>query len=193
MNTKISKSETSIRGSGSSLNLTSLQDPTDKSHFYIPKKLRYSIRILQILLSIMTVILLLKIRQSSIGSNSYGGAWFISVTSAILAIILMFGNFLRFFNKSWSSKKVLVIESVFDMTLSLSWIILFGIHVTNGCLTTSDDDCYTAHWLMASEFFNSLAWLTTIGISTKDIYQSLFGSDMTFQELQLENRRLGKV
>ncbi|ORY48087.1 hypothetical protein BCR33DRAFT_714524 [Rhizoclosmatium globosum] len=172
-------------GSGGGL-LSSLkgnkQDYADKfnKNFEIEKKVRFSNRFFQVALAMISYYFLGQIAGALADTHpglyqTIGFNWMLAIMSPIIAGALVGQYFAPFCITNWTSVKMLSLELLLDLTITIFWIGCFAseIQLVNGdCPPGKSYGCDMFNWTLAWNILSFLSWLIAVGL---DVHSLLLG------------------
>jgi len=182
MPAKKSRSNDALKPSegGTSGSNLSLSPPKDTYNFRIPKKTRFANRFIQIGLVMFAFGFLFHQNPDTIeerhltGLNK--GLWFLGVLSMFWSATgLIMYTFPLVLN--WSSRKTLIIETIFDSVALVSWISAFSSIAATGSCPAGTNGCDLLNLLIMWEVLISLFFLAALGLDGTSLYFGIYGND----------------
>ncbi|KAJ3252525.1 hypothetical protein HK103_001426 [Boothiomyces macroporosus] len=177
-----------------------LRKVKDTANFEIDKSGRFAGRFFQIALSLISYYWLGA--QNSVLVAKYGLAStnnamiFFAIISPIVSGLLIAVYITPWFGKNWTSRRILSIETFFDLFMMMGWICGFGVELTSvgtGCsLQTWIDGCTSFNWLAAWLFFLFVAWAAGLFFDCTAWYRGVFAGNEIDADVLLDIRRSGR-
>ena len=197
---KRNPSSASVNTIGSSSNLFQKfgggESNTADKNFYVPKKLRFSLRAFETVLTIFLLAFLARQEESFLIRTSVGGSIALGFFVAVMCILALPWNvsmyMIKFFMKKWTSRRVLLIETIVDAIVSNLLVTLFIVllaQIGNQCPAFKDPACSRFHWVIVFTFFNLCFWMSSLVMDIKDLKHGIYPTQ-SIRELELANRNL---
>lgn len=176
----LASTNNSARPSLASLNIRTVNK--DTHYFEIEKWGRFTARFFQIVLAILCSTFLNSQNAGFLRINGLYGAMQYSLIVDIFSIFVSSGLVgmyaIPFFAHKWQGRKVLTIESIFDLamfTLIIIALISQAAAVKNTCSVDKSGDCDRYNFVMVFQGFSILAWFASIVFDGLSWYQGLRG------------------
>lgn len=206
------------RGSGFSgqigrMNLReSLRGVKDTKHFEIDKTGRFAARGFQMLLCFVLYYFLVIVGESTtkdktkiyLTQSSVNFTWFLAIASPIASAagVLLYVTPMLF--KSFSSRRILLIEAVADMFFGFMWVSIFIANAAAAgsncsCLTSSTCTdmvrglCVQTNWLVAFNFFIACAWVASVVFDALSFWKGVVSKEEVDPETLLEVHRSARM
>ncbi|KAI9015085.1 hypothetical protein BC832DRAFT_188019 [Gaertneriomyces semiglobifer] len=174
-----------------------------RRHFEIDKAGRFACRFFQCLVALASYYFIGKLADPEMESHDLWPTvrytWALAVLSPVVSVVLVLQYFVSCIMKSWSSLKVLIFESLFDIVFTFLWIICIltlGIKMGSSCPPGTSKTCDYFNWVLAWGSFSALFWLTAVVFDLKSLFKGVFGwggERLNEAEMDTEIRRLSST
>lgn len=189
----------------------SIRRVKDTKNFEIDKLWRFSSRGFSILLSFIMWYFLSELNSAKNQTDStvymsreaLNMFWFLTIGGPIISVWNIAIYLAPFLTKAWSSRKILIIESVSDVLMSLFWMGTFvyaagqAIHTCTcpqtGCTDIVKKICDKTNWLVAFAFFATLSWTISLIYDIISFYKGVFQREEVDPETLLEVQRTARM
>ncbi|KAI9209740.1 uncharacterized protein BJ171DRAFT_609020 [Polychytrium aggregatum] len=168
----------------------------DTKNFPIEKKMRFSGRFFQIVLSAFAYYWLAS--QDSALMTKYGlfgvigYSWFLNLACPCVAGLLILQHFAGAIISAWTSRKMMVLETLCDVTIMALWlfcIIAAGILMGPNCPPGTSHACDCFNWVLATEIMSWIAWTYGVVLDFVLWYKVLWGGMEEIDDMEM-NRAL---
>ncbi|KAI9352891.1 hypothetical protein BDR26DRAFT_1002988 [Obelidium mucronatum] len=146
-------------------------------NYEIEKKVRFSNRFFQAALACATYYFLGQMSTDLI--NKHPGLyqtvtynWILAAASPIVAGALVGQYFAPFIITNWTSTKILSLELLLDLTVTIFWIGCFGseIHYMGGdCPPGTSYGCDMFNWTLAWNILSFISWAIAVGLDVQSL------------------------
>ncbi|KAI9003702.1 hypothetical protein BC832DRAFT_521832, partial [Gaertneriomyces semiglobifer] len=151
-----------------------------RRHFEIDKAARFSCRFFQCLVALASYYFISKLEGPEIEDRGLGitvrYTWALAVLSPVVSIVLVLQYFVSCIMKSWSSLKVLIFESFFDILMTFLWVVCIftlGIKMGGNCPPGTSKVCDYFNWVLAWGSFSALFWLAAVVFDLTSVFKGV--------------------
>ena len=177
-----------------------LKKVKDTKNFPIEKNSRFAGRFFQIVLAVFAWYFLGSQSQSIVIQYALtpviNAMWFFAITSPMVSGSLIAVYIAPWFSHSWSSRRILFIETFLDFLMTFGWVTGFTLMMvaTNGqCKPTADATCTNFNWLVAWCFLSFLGFFYGLVLDIISLYKGMCGSSDIEAEILLDVRRTTRL
>lgn len=166
----------------------------DRHNFHISKKGRFSVRAFQIIGAVITIVLL-RVQDDGLikakdMKDTIGFTWFVAVITMLLGAWGYLLYLLKSFKKKWSSRRVLIIEGICDISMTA---ILFGSFiavVSKGSCAPGTQQCDRFNVLILFIVLLIISGVTSIFFDVQSFREGVWPSEkLEDLELRVASRR----
>ena len=122
--------------------------------------------------------------------------WFFAVTSPIVSIFLVVVYLTPWFSHSWTSRRILLIETSLDFMMFIGWMggFIGSVVLVNGrCIAPPAATCTQYNWLISWLFFSAIAFFYALGIDFWSLYKGIYAPADIEHEILLDVRRTTRM
>ncbi|EGF82353.1 hypothetical protein BATDEDRAFT_34377 [Batrachochytrium dendrobatidis JAM81] len=168
----------------------------DHKNFTIDKQGRYSARCFQIMLALVSYYWIGSQDIGLVASKNLGGVnsamLIFAICSPVVSGLLIAVYVSPWFSHSWTSRRILTIETIADAIMTLGWIFGFIIELVNvqgACTGASLPGCTNFNWLMAWLFFLFVSWGAGFFFDCTAWHRGVLASDEIESDVLMDVRR----
>ncbi|KAJ3045680.1 hypothetical protein HDV00_007806 [Rhizophlyctis rosea] len=118
--------------------------------------------------------------------------YFFAIVSPILSVLLILVYVLPIFLKKWTSRRILIIETLLDFLLTICWLAGFiaSLVLMGGqCPPATSSACDRFNWAVAWFFFSFMFYSAGLVFDVRTWYQAVFAPQDIDAEVLLDVRR----
>ena len=176
----------------------------ESKNFVVPKAGRYSARFFQVVTAILAASFCANISDDFYASTSTydlsNWIWLFAVMSPILSIFLVGIYAFSWLGKSFTSKKILLIEGACDATACIIWLSLLiaaGVRMGDACPPLKNASCDKYNWMLTWMAVTSVSWLLGLIFDVSAYAQGVWGYGERLDDIELQSnasiqRAIGK-
>lgn len=182
-----------------------LQSVRDTRNFSVDKTARFSGRFFQIALAVFAWYFLGS--QDGAVIAKYGivvvinWMWFFAIASPVVSAFLVVVYVTPWFSHSWTSRRILIVESSLDFLMALGWLAGFVamlVAVNGACIPpaatpTTTPNCVNFNWLVSWLFLSFVAFSFGLGVDIWALYKGMCAKDDIEGEILLDIRRTARL
>lgn len=172
-----------------------LQKVKDTTNFNIEKTGRFSARFFQIFLAFFAYYFLGNQKKTLVDKYGLGdtNSWmlFFSIMSPIVSGFLIAMYLFPWVSRKWTSRRLLSVETFFDVFMTLGWIsgfIALLAKIQGGCVSYQEG-CDVFNWLVAWLFFLFVSWAAGLFFDITAWHRGVWSSDEIDSDVLLDIRR----
>ncbi|KAJ3267468.1 hypothetical protein HK104_005866 [Borealophlyctis nickersoniae] len=178
----------------------SLMKARDTRNFVIEKPGRFGARFFQIFCSVASWYFLGKQDDTLITPH---GLWptfhamtFFAIISPIISALLIAVHIFPWFSKSWTSRRIMILETISDFFIGLGWFggFVAGLSKMNGdCPPNASSACNLFNWALAWFFFSFLFFGAGFVFDVRTWYKAIWAPQEIDAEVLLDVRRSTRI
>ncbi|KAI8814891.1 hypothetical protein BJ742DRAFT_671315 [Cladochytrium replicatum] len=154
----------------------------DRKNFKIEKLPRFAVRFFQIVVAFGSFFFLGRQDSTLLTPRDLWAiinyTWFLSIVSPIISVILVVQYFAPWLTKTWTSRRMLIFESICDVTITFLWIICFSVAASRmgtDCPPGTSTSCDRFNWVLAFEVLSFVFWFAAIVFDVLGLLKGIWG------------------
>ncbi|KAH6572204.1 hypothetical protein BASA61_008944 [Batrachochytrium salamandrivorans] len=168
----------------------------DKKNFAVDKQGRYAGRCFQVMLAVVSYYWIGSQDRDFVAHNHLGSVnaamLAFAIASPIVSGLLVAVYISPWFSHSWTSRRILTIETLADAIMTLGWLSGFCVElvtIRGTCSIEWTTGCTNFNWLMSWLFFLFISWGAGLFFDYTAWYRGVFAADEIESDVLMDVRR----
>jgi hypothetical protein len=168
-------------------------------NFHIEKSGRFAVRFFQFIICFILWFFIGRLGSTFMSGDIINFLWFLTITSPI-AIIWNVGMYSApIVLKSWTSRRIIIIEGLLDIFMTVLWVATFiaaCVYVAPHCApghknptAIENEYCARNNWVVLFAFLETSAWIVSVLLDLSAFYSGVVKKPDVDPEALLEIRR----